>query len=365
MNKKILQMAGLCLGLIVLLSACSSQLTPIDLPANTPSAVSQPASTDTPLPTSTPVPPTATATATFTPTATLHPLTIESMRQRSYPGSALTIEQELTAAANFTRSIVSYQSDGLKIYALLNVPVGDPPPGGWPVIIFNHGYIPPDQYQTTERYVAYVNFFASRGYIVIKPDYRGHGNSEGVPGGAYSSPGYTIDVLNAVGSMRQYPGANPDKIGLWGHSMGGHLTLRSMVVDPGIKVGVIWAGVVGSYPDMMNNWRPTPIPTLAETSRGFSRALVETYGSPEENPDFYDSISPIAFVADLTSPIQIHHSENDHEVPFAFSQSLYDAMTAAGKDVELYAYPGDDHNIANSFSLAMQRSVDFFDRFLK
>ena len=61
------------------------------------------------------LPPTATATATFTPTATLHPLTIESMRQRSYPGSALTIEQELTAAANFTRSIVSYQSDGLRV----------------------------------------------------------------------------------------------------------------------------------------------------------------------------------------------------------------------------------------------------------
>ena len=84
------------------------------------------------------------------------------------------------------------------------------------------------------------------------------------------------------------------------------------------------------------------------------------FRSPEENPDFYDSISPIAFVADLTSPIQIHHSENDHEVPFAFSQSLYDAMTAAGKDVRVIAYPGDDHNLANSFSLAMQRSVDFF-----
>lgn len=365
MNKKSLRMTGLCIGLIAILSACFSQLNPVNAPIRTPPAISQTGSATTPLPTSTPVPPTVTATATFTPTATLHPLTIESMRQRSYPGSTLTVEEELTAAANFSRSIVSYQSDGLKIYALLTIPVGDPPPGGWPVIIFNHGYIPPDQYQTTERYVAYVNYFASRGYIVIKPDYRGHGNSEGTPGGAYSSPGYIIDVLNAVGSMRQFPGANPDKIGMWGHSMGGHLTLRAMVVDPGIKVGVIWAGVVGSYPDMMNNWRPTPIPTLAETSRRFSSDLARTYDSPEENPGFYDSISPIAFVADLTSPIQIHHSEEDHEVPFAFSQSLYDAMLAAGKEVELYAYPGDDHNIANSFSLAMQRSVEFFDRILK
>ena len=59
------------------------------------------------------------------------------------------------------------------------------PPSGWPVVVFNHGYIPPDQYRTTERYVAYVAAFAHRGYIVFKPDYRGHGFSEGTARGGY------------------------------------------------------------------------------------------------------------------------------------------------------------------------------------
>ena len=56
------------------------------------------------------------------------------------------------------------------------------------MIVFNHGYIPPSQYRTTERYVAYVDGFASNGYIVFRPDYRGHDQSEGAPTGAYGSP---------------------------------------------------------------------------------------------------------------------------------------------------------------------------------
>ncbi len=312
-----------------------------------------------------PVPPSATPSQTFTPTATLHPLTIEAMRQGVYPGSLPVIEEQLAPGANYSRAIASYQSEGLKIYGLLTVPDGQPPLGGWPVIVFLHGYIPPEQYQTTERYIAYVNYFATRGYIVFKPDLRGHGNSEGEARGAYSSPAYSVDVLNAINAMRQYAPANAEKIGLWGHSMGGYLALRAMVIDPNIRAGVIWAGVVGSYSDMTYNWRPTPIPTLAATARRFSQEILSTYGEPQQNPDFWNSISAISYVSDLSGPIQLHHAQGDSEVPFAFSQSLYDAAMAAGKEAEFYAYPGDDHNIANSFGLAMQRSVEFFDRYLK
>src|SRR6059058_340826 len=141
----------------------------------------------------------------------------------------------------------SYRSDGLKIFGLLTVPNGRKPAGGWPVIIFNHGYIPPAQYRTTERYVAYVDGFASHGYLVFKPDYRGHGSSEGQPSSAYGSPGYTVDVLNAVTTLQRYPDADRNRIGMWGHSLGGNITLRALVIDPRIKMTVIWAGVTATY----------------------------------------------------------------------------------------------------------------------
>ncbi len=49
------------------------------------------------------------------------------------------------------------------------------PDNGRPAIIFNHGYIPPEVYRTTERYVAYQDGFARNGYVTFKSDYRGHG----------------------------------------------------------------------------------------------------------------------------------------------------------------------------------------------
>src|SRR5581483_2180048 len=123
--------------------------------------------------------------------------------------------------------------------------------------IFDHGYVPPKEYQTTQRYGAYMDGFARNGYIVFKPDYRGHGKSEGKAFGGYSSNAYTIDVLNALSSIKKYSEADSTRIGMWGHSMGGFITLRSMVVSKDIKAGVIWSGVVGSYPDLLHDWNTT------------------------------------------------------------------------------------------------------------
>ena len=299
----------------------------------------------------------------------LHPLTIEHMRQQSYPGSDVVIEQTLPSGSNYDRYIASYKSDGLKIYALLTVPQGDKPKTGWPVIIFNHGYIPPAEYRTTERYIAYTDAFSRNGYIVFRPDYRGHGNSEGNPEGAYYSPAYTIDVLNAVSSMKKYKDADAKRFGMWGHSMGGSVTLRSMVVTKDIKAGVIWAGVVASYKDLAENWHRSRPFTLSERERAFRRPgrqeLIDKYGDVNKNPQFWNSIAPISYVQDISGPVQIHHGTADEEVPVLFSERLDEALKKAGKPVELFTYDGDDHNISQNVTTALDRSVSFFDKYVK
>jgi fermentation-respiration switch protein FrsA (DUF1100 family) len=343
----------------------SSTFTPTAVPTDTPTATPTP----TPNPTATPTP-TVTPTLTPTPTPT-HPLMIEVMRQQAYPGSEITIEETLDPGSNYDRYIASYLSEGLKIYALLTVPRGEKPESGWPVVIFNHGYIPPDQYRTTERYVAYVDAFARNGYIVFKSDYRGHGDSEGEAAGGYGSPAYTIDVLNAVSSMKNYPDADPDRIGMWGHSLGGNITLRSMVVTEDIKAGVIWAGVVASYPDLFERWHrrddgnPIPTPNPSSSRRRWRQELFEVYGSPEENPEFWVSISPNSYLSDLSGPIQLHHATADSSVPVEFSEILSGQIQEVGKPVELYTYENDNHNISNHFGTAMERSIQFFDTYVK
>jgi dipeptidyl aminopeptidase/acylaminoacyl peptidase len=293
-----------------------------------------------------------------------HPLQIDAMRARDYPGSDIVVEAVLDPGVNYNRYYVSYLSDGLKIYALMTIPSGQKPPTGWPVVIFNHGYIPPAVYRTTERYIAYVDQIARSGYIVFKSDYRGHDRSEGAAGGVYTQPNYSIDVLNAVASVKRHPEADPDRIGMWGHSMGGYITLRSMVVTPDIKVGVIWAGVVAPYPDLFTRWNAGARPTTP-TVGSWVYSLQQSYGSAESNPDFWKSISANGYVRDLNGPIQLHHGTADHDVPWEFSEMLNQEMLGASKVVEFYTYDGDNHNISNNFSVAMQRSVEFFDRYLK
>ena len=250
--------------ILTLLAGCTNSA---DMQAAvSPTAAAAATGTHTPLPVSTtlavntPEPsrtlkPSATVTATLWSTDP-DPLQIEEMRSQTYSSSPITIEQTLSRGTGYSRYVVSYLSDGNKIYALMTIPEGEKPDTGWPTILFNHGYIAPEQYVTTERYVAYVDMIARNGYIVFKSDYRSHGNSEGEPvyGGGYGNPGYTDDILNAIEALKLHKDVDPQRFGIWGHSMGGQISLRAMVVSDEIKAGVIWGGVVAPYPDIIERW---------------------------------------------------------------------------------------------------------------
>jgi dipeptidyl aminopeptidase/acylaminoacyl peptidase len=153
--------------------------------------------------------------------------------------------------------------------------------------------------------------------------------------------------------------------------MGGHITLRAMVVDKRIKAGVIWAGVVGSYQDLLERWRrrqstqPAPTPDPNDPRRRWRVDLVEKYGEPAANPAFWNEISPSSYVADMAGPVSIHHGTRDASVPIEFSDSLSNRLKAISKPHEYYIYAGDDHNLKNNLGLALRRSVAFFDANLK
>ncbi len=296
---------------------------------------------------------------------------------RDYPGSELTIEQTLAPGFNYDRYIASYKSDGLKIFALVTIPRGPKPATGWPVVVFNHGFIQPAQYRTTERYIAYTDAFSRNGYILVRPDYRGHGSSEGRANGGYGNDDYVTDVLNAMATIRRHPDADPARVGMWGHSMGGYITLRAMVLNPEIRAGVIWGGVVGSYTDLIYNWRSPPpavlppavLPPTGQTTPGQNNSwrniLLRDYGAPEQNPGFWASISANTYLADLPGPIQLHHGGSDQSVPTSMSITLDRQIKEVGGQSELFIYAGDDHDISRSFGTAMSRSVAFMDANVK
>jgi len=356
------------LAVLVFVTSCSTPqpaaapVKPASIAVTPPSATLSPPIIPPSLPQATAALPTPTSIADG------NPMAIETLRRGSYPGSEITLERELDRGSNYRRYYAWYLSEGLRIYGLLTIPDGEPPAGGWPAIVFNHGYIPPDVYRTTERYIAYVDRIARSGFIVFRIDYRGHDQSEGEPTGAYGSTGYFIDVMNAIASLKQYLQANPEKLGIWGHSMGGYLSLRAMVVSKDIKAGVIWAGVVGSYPDLIYNWRRTGAavtPSPSSQCRGWRQRWIDQYGSPEANPEFWNAISSNSYLQDLSGPLQLHHGTADEDVPVLFSETLYEQVREAGKYAELYTYPGDNHNISTYFDTAINHTIEFYTQYLR
>ncbi len=296
-------------------------------------------------------------------------LTIAALREREIEGSDIVFEQMLANGLNYSQYIISYISEGNKIYGLLTIPFGDVPAGGFKAIVFNHGYIPPASYRTTERYVAYVASLASHGFVVFKIDMRGHGNSEGEPTGTYFSPDYTIDAIAALKSLQKLDFVDPQGIGMWGHSMAGNLVLRAMLVEPDIKAGVIWAGAVYSYDDFVTYGisdpsRP-PADSTESSSRRRGRELRETYGEPNTEVPYWHAVSLTANIDYLQSPLQIHHAINDPVVNIGYSLDLIRVLSQHDKVYEFYQYEGGGHDIDSPyFDDAMLRTITFFQKVL-
>lgn len=296
-------------------------------------------------------------------------LTIAALRELEIEGSDIVFEQTLANGPTYAQYIVSYSSMGNKVYGLLTVPMGDVPPGGFKAIVFNHGYIPPDSYQTTERYVAYVTTLASHGFVVFKIDLRGHGNSEGEATGSYFSPAYTIDAIAALKSLQRLDFVDPQGIGMWGHSMAGNLVLRAMLVEPDIQAGVIWAGAVYSYEDLITYGisDPSRPPSTSEESpsRRRRRELIETYGEPDSTVPYWRAVSLTENIDYLQRPLQIHHAANDSVVSIAYSYDLTQVLAQHGKTYEFYSYASGGHDIDSpSFETAMLHTIMFFQQHL-
>ncbi|HUV28801.1 MAG TPA: alpha/beta fold hydrolase, partial [Anaerolineales bacterium] len=281
----------------------------------------------------------------------------------------ITFEEKLADRSNYHQHLVSYISEGSKIYGLLTIPFGESPEGGFKAIVFNHGYIPPTDYRTTERYIAYVDHLARSGFVVFKIDYRGHGDSQGEPSGSYFSPGYTIDSIAALKSLQMMDIIDPQGIGMWGHSMAGNLVLRAMLIEPDIKAGVILAGAVYSYDDFVeygitdNTYRPpaTPETQGGSVRRSRSREIIEEFGLPDTQVDYWQAVSLTENIAYLKSPLQLHHAEDDAVVNIGYSIDLSAVLLENGKEFEFYSYEGGGHNLISPyFNQAIQRTVEFF-----
>ncbi len=370
----ILRRIGLTVGVVltVVLTSCRGSNAPtptvvVQVATHTPSATPSPSptstptmtptSTDTSTLTATPTPTvTLTPTPTITPTPTPHPLagyTIEGLRERAYPGGAIEITHTITETDSFTKYLIRYPSDDLSITGMMNVPEGE---GPFPVVILNHGYIPPSRYWSGADTWRAADHLAASGYLTISPDFRGWGGSDS--GDNFFRTGLVIDVLNLISSLPSLPQADPDRVGMWGHSMEGGVTTKAITIDPRIKAAVLYAPVSADDTDVLRRW--------GRGGRGGGDdSLTRVYREASRDRDFVRLTSPIHHFDFVATAVQIHQGTADTTTPPRWAEAIWDALQSAGKDVEYFSYPGQGHAFQDeSWDLFSEQVSDFFERTL-
>ena len=195
-------------------------------------------------------------------------------------------------------------------------------------------------------------YLAQQGYVVLTPDYRGSsGYSRDWATGVHMGLGVSdaTDVASGADYLKTLDYVDPDRIGVWGLSYGGYLTLQVMTRDPLLfRCGINVAGVV--------DW--------ATYGAGYTTPRL---GTPVENPDIYKVSAPIYHMDNLARPLLVLHGTNDRNVAFRDSLRLFDVLLKLGKDFEMGVYPGEVHFFRRAHILrdAWRRAEDFFDRHLK
>ena len=310
----------------------------------------------TSLPTATQLPtPTPTLLPTISPTPDpFFTWSIDYLRSREYGGGQIEFMEVMEQNLYFTRYLIRYPSDGLNIYGFADIPNDDV---SHPVIIALHGYIDPAIYNTLDYTTHYADALANAGYIVLHPNLRGYLPSD--DGENLFRVGMAIDVLNLIALVQSQSGgtdllrtARADRIGLWGHSMGGGISTRVLTVSDDIQAALLYAAMSG---DEQKNFEA--IRQWSGQTRGLEELNIPT--------EALNRISPMYFFQNITAAVSIHHGTADATVPLDWSVATCDQLTSLGKNVQCIYYQDMPHTFYGSGDEQfIQNTIQFFNQIL-
>lgn len=373
----------ICLFFLILLTACQPA-TP--LPAGTqtlpPPFVLIETVTPSPFPTDTPIP-----TSTPTTEELIFPYTINGLRQHDFQGGEITIRETLDENEFYTAYLIEYPSDGLTITGVMQIPKGE---GPFPVIVMNHGFYARSVYSSGDGTDRASAFLARQGYITLASDYRSWGESD--IGHSFFYSGLVIDVVNLIQAIPSIPQADLLRVGIWGHSMGGGVTMKVLAVIDAVgagwsrpmtvKAGVLYSPVSADDADIIGRWGMGCFGDIAagEQVLGCNSADIVPIDLPLDLQNAYrltasdgEALKKVAAYYHLdyvNAPVQIHYGTEDGKflsgTPPEWSLKLTQGLRDAGKQVELYQYEGQGHSfIGEPWFEFMRRVLRFFDRNVK
>jgi dipeptidyl aminopeptidase/acylaminoacyl peptidase len=226
---------------------------------------------------------------------------------------------DIDPAAFVSAEYVTYEShDHTEIGALL-YDSGERPS---PAVVMVHGG---PHGQAKKSFSPYVQFFLSRGYSVLQPNYRGstgrgrefknavHGDWGGAEQG---------DIAEGGRWLKSKEWIDEDRIAVFGGSYGGYSVYMQLVTSPTLwTTGISWVGMTDLHA------------LFTESMAHFKTTLREQMGDPEQAHDLWRERSPIEHVEELKRPILIVHGVNDPRCPISQARLFRDALEERGWEV--------------------------------
>ncbi len=266
--------------------------------------------------------------------------------------------------------LVLSSADGMRVHAGLFVPAGLDRSARHPALVFVHGGPSRQMRYGWHPMHSYAVFYAfnqlllQRGYVVISIDYRG-GTGYGLDyeQGNYLqfAQGDLADCVAAADHVKALPFVDPERVGIWGLSYGGYMTLAALTKRPEVfALGINIAGIWDMEQWARWRWNRTP---------GQPVSFVRRWDGPktEANAEQYRQISPRNFVAGLRAPLLNLHGTADANVDFAQLDEIVRDCTAKRKDFAALYYPDESHMFTrrDTWEDAFGRMLAAFDRYLR
>jgi acetyl esterase/lipase len=251
-----------------------------------------------------------------------------------------------------TKDMVRYKArDGLDIPAYLTMPKGADKKN-LPMVLLVHGgpYVRGGSWRWNRE----AQFLASRGYVVLEPEYRGStgfGWKHFKSGWKQWGLAMQNDVADGAKWAIEQGIADPRRICIAGASYGGYATLMGLVNDPGLyRCGFEWAGVTDinlmydvSWSDISNEYLQYGMPLLV--------------GDQDKDAAQLKATSPLANAARIKQPLLLAYGGSDVRVPVVHGTKFRDAVKATNPNVEWIEYPEEGHGWR-----LQKNNIDFWTR---
>jgi dipeptidyl-peptidase-4 len=242
-----------------------------------------------------------------------------------------------------TEEVEVAADDGTKLEARLVKPAGFDPSKKYPVIVYvyggPHAQVVHDAWGTTSLFDHYM---ASKGFLIWSLDNRGSwGRGHQWESAIFKETGKRelSDQLAGVKYLKSLPYVDPSRIGIWGWSYGGYMTLYALTNAPDAwKCGIAGAPVT--------HWK------------FYDTIYTERYmRTPAENPKGYEASAPLSKAKDLKAKLLLIHGTADDNVHMQNTMAFVDALTKAGRPYQLEIQPGQKHGFRGRESLNFRNAA--------